>query len=349
MIVAHEDAQTIHVQDGGATIDASDGCVLIDAHNARCSVAAPKLLTVARVETGDMNDRARSFGDAPPVLDPELIANGGPGDDELIGGESADSLDGGGGGHDRMLGAAGPDILLDGDLPGGHDADVLVGGPEADTLVYEPRDKPVTVDLRAATTPEGDEIATIENVTGGNGADHLTGDGYANELLGGSGNDLLRGGAGDDTLRGQDGFDDAFCGLGTDLVWAEQRRDYVASDCEKVFVPGAAWTFSARPYPTSTSRTAVTYRLGCPRYESPTRRGPCSGKLTLRETRGRTRLLGSGAISKRSGQRTRPVRVRLTSAGRRLAGTRSGVLAIVTLKGRRLPSIGWTIRLRLPR
>ena len=341
VVVAHVDAHTITVRDPGATIEASGGCTSVDAHNARCVSSGPPL-TVARVETGDMNDRIRSFGNAPPVLDPELIGNGGPGDDELVGGESADSLDGGGGGHDRMLGAAGADILLDGDRPGEFDADVLVGGPEVDTLVYEPRDKPVTVDLREAKTPEGDKIATIENVSGGNGADVLTGDGYANMLRGGLGSDRLRGGAGDDLLNGENGFDTSFCGRGTDVAWVDTRRDYVASDCETVFVPGVAFAFSARPYPVAGTR----FSLGCPRFRSKARRGPCSGKLVLRETRGRTRLLGSGTISKRSGQRGRPVRVKLTPAGRRLARGKGGVLAIVTLKGKRLPSIGWTIRLR---
>src|SRR4051812_5727601 len=193
VVVSHTDAQTITVRDPGATIEASDGCESIDAHNARCSVAAPKLLIAARVETGDMNDRIRSFGNAPPVLDPELIGNGGPGDDELIGGESADSLDGGGGGHDRMLGAAGPDFLQDGDVSGKTDDDILVGGPAVDTLVYELRSAPVSLDLGEKDTPgerrEGDTIDTIENVIGGSGPDDLHGDGYANMLVGGAGAD----------------------------------------------------------------------------------------------------------------------------------------------------------------
>jgi hypothetical protein len=88
--------------------------------------------------------------------------------------------------------------------------------------------------------------------------------------------------------------------------------------------------------------------LGCPSFDAPAPPAACSGKLVLRETRGRTRLLGTGAISKRSGQRARPVRVKLTGAGKRLAHAKSGVLAIVTLKGKHVPVIGWTIRLRLP-
>ncbi|MEA2468770.1 MAG: hypothetical protein QOJ57_2896, partial [Thermoleophilaceae bacterium] len=161
MVVGHLDANTIHVRDAGATIDAGAGCTPIDAHNARC-VLADRPLTVARVETGDMNDRIRSFGNAPPVLDPELIADGGPGDDELIGGESADSLNGGGGGADRMLGAAGADVLQDGDVSGKNDDDLLVGGPAVDTIVYELRSGAVELTLGDEKTHgergEGDTV-----------------------------------------------------------------------------------------------------------------------------------------------------------------------------------------------
>jgi hypothetical protein len=342
VVVGQVDAQTISVRDAGARIEARDGCTTTDAHNARCvSSGAP--LTFALVETGDLNDRIRSFGNAPPLPDPQLSGSGGQGDDELIGGESDDHLDGGGG-HDRLLGAAGADTLRDGDYPGEADADVLVGGPDVDTVDYSHRQSATNIDLRDATTPEGDKLVTVENVYGGDAVDRLTGDGYANVLLGGFGADQLHGRAGDDILRGQDGFDSLFCGSGTDTAWVEERRDFVAPDCETVYLPGAGFSLEARPYPTR----GATFMLGCPTFDAPARRGPCSGKLVLRETRGRPRLLGTGTISQR-GPAAKPVRVKLTKAGRRLAHGRSGVLAIVTLKGNRLPVLGWTIRLRLTR
>jgi hypothetical protein len=349
VVVGHEDAATIHVRDGGAAIDASAGCEPIDLHNARCVAPGGASLNVARVETGDMDDRIRSFGNAPPVLDPELIGDGGPGTDELIGGESADSLNGGGGAGDRMLGAAGADILQDGDVSGSGDDDVLVGGPEIDTLVYETRDRGVSVVLGDEKTHgeagEHDSITTIENVIGGGGADRITGDGYANELLGASGADVLRAGAGDDLLRGDIGSDSLFCGAGTDLAWAETRRDFLAPDCERAAVISPAFTYTVRPYPVSARHGLVRFRLGCPKYHARAKRGACAGVLTLRETRGRTRLLGFGRISSRKS--AKPVAVKLTAVGRRLARKRSGVLAVVTLKGKRLPTLGWTIRLRV--
>lgn len=66
---------------------------------------------------------------------------------------------------------------------------------------------------------------TLENATGGNGADALTGNSVANRLLGrngndsilgGSGNDTLNGGSGNDTLRGQSGKDTLTGGTGQD-------------------------------------------------------------------------------------------------------------------------------------
>lgn len=48
---------------------------------------------------------------------------------------------------------------------------------------------------------------TLENATGGNGADSLTGNSVANRLLGRAGNDALLGGAANDTLDGGSGND----------------------------------------------------------------------------------------------------------------------------------------------
>jgi Ca2+-binding RTX toxin-like protein len=328
VVVGEIDANTMTVRDGGAVIDAQSGCEPNGLHQARCT--APAGLVLARVDTGDLNDRIRSFDETDPIVDPALVANGGPGDDELIGGESDDSLDGGGGGIDRLLGATGDDTLTDGDTSGSADADVLVGGPEMDTLLYDQRTRPVSLVLDDERTHgergEGDSISTIENVETGSGADRLRGDAHANVLSGGR------------------GVDSVFCGGGIDLALVSTRRDFVASDCERASMEGAGFIFTARPYPARWTVRGPIFRLGCPSYFDEGRAGRCSGKLTLRETRGRSRLLGSGLISKRT--KAANVGVKLKAIGNRLARRRGGVLAVVTLKGKRLPSIGWTIRLR---
>jgi hypothetical protein len=347
-VIGHEDAHTIYVRDAGATISTGSGCTALDAHQARCVATGP--LSFARVETGDMNDRIRTLGDPSPVPDAALIANGGPGDDELIGGNAGDSLDGGGG-TDRLLGAAGADTLTDGDTSGHANADVLVGGPEVDTVVYASRTAPLDLNLGDELTHgeqgEGDSLTSIENIVSGSGADLLTGDKLANDLAGGRGADRLRGGLGDDRLRGGPGADSIFCGGGSDVAYADRRADFIAPDCETLVYESSLFSYRARPYPVAARAAAVRFRLGCPKFGDPSKAGPCSGKLTLRETRAGSHLLGSGRISQR--RSAGAVKVGLTAAGRRLARTRSGVLATVTLKGKRLPGIGWTIRLRVPR
>ncbi|MGE0724329.1 MAG: M10 family metallopeptidase C-terminal domain-containing protein [Alphaproteobacteria bacterium] len=104
----------------------------------------------------------------------------------------------------------------------------------------------VTLDLRAgayssvgvtdAGAPGRDNLAiafgvTIENATGGAGADRLTGNGAANRLDGGPGNDTLAGGAGDDTLAG---------GAGDDLArFAGARADHaIGRDGQWLVVEG---------------------------------------------------------------------------------------------------------------
>ncbi|MBR8655752.1 S8 family serine peptidase [Achromobacter sp. Marseille-Q0513] len=99
----------------------------------------------------------------------------GAGNDEIIGDDSAEVLDGGAGddlltgngGDDRLYGGAGADILM-----GGAGDDVLNGGDGNDYL------------------------------DGGAGNDTLDGGAGDDTLLGTAGSDTLNGGAGDDTLRG---------------------------------------------------------------------------------------------------------------------------------------------------
>lgn len=67
-----------------------------------------------------------------------------------------------------------------------------------------------------ATEDEDDLVSTIENITGGFGADVLTGDARANTLRGGAGGDTLTGGGGDDTLYGGADVDTLVGGDGDD-------------------------------------------------------------------------------------------------------------------------------------
>jgi Ca2+-binding RTX toxin-like protein len=120
-------------------------------------------------------------------------------------------------------------------------ADVIDGKGDIDLLNYLGSASGVTVDLAHGTgsggDAEGDQITSIESVTGSSFADVLTGTGGSNELQGRSGDDNLVGQAGDDSLYGQDGNDQLHGGLGADymLGGAGDDRYYVDDPGDNVF------------------------------------------------------------------------------------------------------------------
>jgi len=132
-------------------------------------------------------------------------AEGGSGNDTLIGSGAANRLLGGAG-NDTLSGAAGDDTLS-----GGAGGDLLAGGDGVDWAAYDASSSGVAVSLLAGTASggeaAGDTLSGVENLRGSAFADTLTGDGGANALAGGAGNDLLRGGLGNDTLTGGTGND----------------------------------------------------------------------------------------------------------------------------------------------
>jgi Ca2+-binding RTX toxin-like protein len=129
------------------------------------------------------------------------------------------------GGDDWIEGHDGNDFLQ-----GGEGADLLFGGDDIDTAIYSDSPYGVTVDLQTGKgqggTAEGDQLYSIENVTGswsGEG-DHLIGNANDNVLSGLGGNDDLTGGAGADTLDGGWGVDraiysDSPAGVMVSLLW----------------------------------------------------------------------------------------------------------------------------------
>jgi Ca2+-binding RTX toxin-like protein len=166
---------------------------------------------------------------------------GGDGADTLAGGDDGDDLDGGGAddtldggtGDDGLVGGDGADVLDGSDgsdmLDGGLGPDVVRGGPgDFDEATYELRPDAVNVVIGGGPVSgvegEGDDL-DVERVIGGNGDDTLTGTG---------GNHGFDGGPGNDTISIRDGdADSAFCGAGTDTVFAD-LVDFVLDDCENV-------------------------------------------------------------------------------------------------------------------
>ena len=248
-------AQTT-IRDDGADVVAGPGCVAVDSHEVRCAQTPfvlngveLQLMPAVLLAAGDRDDSvtiARTSndynvyalgGDGADTLTGGGNLAGGPGNDVLTStsptpevcdkycsASSADVL-AGGPGNDVLRGGLGNEVLIgDGDSqsspdPGGG-ADVMDGGPGHDTVAYSGRAAAVRVDLAGAqpsgAVGEGDRLAGIESVSGGNGPDVLLGD---------AGPNRLGGGAGDDTLDGRGGNDQLMDGPGADVLLGREGDD----------------------------------------------------------------------------------------------------------------------------
>jgi Ca2+-binding RTX toxin-like protein len=133
---------------------------------------------------------------------------------DVIRGKTNDDIERGGDGNDTFLQGAADD-----------GADRVDGEGGVDTAQYGSRTGALTVTLNGAANDglagEGDNILpTVENVTGGSGADTFLGNpaSIANRLQGGAGADRLSGGGGGDVLVGQAGPDRLFGQDGGDAL-----------------------------------------------------------------------------------------------------------------------------------
>ena len=149
--------------------------------------------------------------------------DGEEGSDRIVGGGRDDWVIGGSE-EDQLAGGRGEDKLEPGDYAGGSRSvgdDVVRGGAGSDTVDYLEmyRASGVRVDLAegVATRAGHDLLYSIENASGGAGADELLGSSVRNFLSGGEGDDLLRGRAGRDRLE-PDNTEDDFAPLGNDTL-----------------------------------------------------------------------------------------------------------------------------------
>jgi len=140
------------------------------------------------------------------------IINGTDGDDDLVGTNAADVINGLGG-DDKLTAGAG-DTLNGGDgddrLIGAYGA-ILNGGAGIDTADYTGKVGMMTIDLAAGTgsfnAAQGTQFIDVENVIGGESGDRIFGNSAANHLFGNGGDDALWGGDGADILDGGAGVD----------------------------------------------------------------------------------------------------------------------------------------------
>ena len=163
--------------------------------------------------------------------------------ENLIGSAQDDSLRGNAG-DNRLDGGDGADALT-----GGGGDDILNGGAGGDRAFYVESASAVFVslinDFASGGDASGDDLNSIEHISGSNHGDQLWGDdgvnglaglggndvlkgfGGADTLVGGDGDDQLFGMDGDDTLNGADGADDMFGGIGNDLYLVDDVADAV--------------------------------------------------------------------------------------------------------------------------
>jgi Ca2+-binding RTX toxin-like protein len=191
-------------------------------------------VTSAIVQVGDRNDRVQAD------VTPQVVLEGGTGNDTLIGGTANDFLYGGDG-SDSLNGRDGTD-----DLDGGAGTDVLEGGPGfGDVADYQYKTAAITVRIDPATgiatggeIGENDTIMSdVESFWGGAGADTFIGDARGNIFRGLGGDDYFDGGLGGDLFNGGSGFDTLDYSLRTSPIYAYpglfscQSGEFGESDC----------------------------------------------------------------------------------------------------------------------
>jgi Ca2+-binding RTX toxin-like protein len=177
-----------------AKITPGAGCSRVNDFAVECGVSR---LTghhpAIAVDLGNLNDRLEPAF-IRPVHDIPLEAQGGPGNDTLLGGDESDDFDGGDG-EDTISGGVGPDVLS-----GYYGVDIIHGNENADTI------------------------------DGGPGDDDLNGDAGNDTISGNAGGDTLRGGSEDDTLYGNAGQDSLLGNLGKDKYFGGTEADSINSD-----------------------------------------------------------------------------------------------------------------------
>ena len=171
-----------------------------------------------------------SVVEAPPII-------GAAGDDNLLGTNCGETIDGragddnidarggndviiGGTGDDHIIGGSGNDVVYAGEgddiVFGGSGNDIVFGGAGNDHLYGEDGDDTIMGE-------DGDDF-----ISGGPGADILVGGADDDTLQGDGSNDTLDGGIGDDNLDGDEGDDVIIAGADDDYLSGDDGNDVLA-------------------------------------------------------------------------------------------------------------------------
>jgi len=185
-------------------------------------------------------------------------ANGGSGNDSIVGNQISNALIGNEG-NDTLIGNAGYDTLTGGagndELHGGSGNDSLDGGTDNDLLEGDAGHDTLYGGGGVDTLLGGDGNdrmfggAGNDSLDGGDNDDLIKGDGGRDTLSGGAGNDTLSGGdgndsldgrAGDDLLRGGNGRDTMLGGTGNDTLTGDAGGDSIDGGDNDDLVAGGA-------------------------------------------------------------------------------------------------------------
>lgn len=153
-----------------------------------------------------------------------LVAEGGEGNDWLLGGSAPDQFSGGPG-DDVFSGLGGEDVYFTAEADG---SDVFNGGADFDAVSYQGRNVNLEIHACASEVAIGCEAGSCDcsgSMSGEPGED----DRLVNieDITAGSGDDLIYGSEAADSLSGGPGDDDIFGLGGSDLIYGEGGDDHM--------------------------------------------------------------------------------------------------------------------------
>jgi hypothetical protein len=253
-VVINGDSTTTYEVSDAAGINPGAGCTTAQpadgSHPRPWAQCGSSSTTKVGVDLGDGDDR---------VADSALVWHHVTSQFTVDGGTGADNID--------LRNSDGIEGVTSHTVVGGDDNDIIAVGATGDggsnTIDSGPGDDSVTDQSNAGevdsvTLGDGDDSFRgsdgNERVDGEAGDDRLTGNGGDDELVGGPGRDTLVGDSsdlsitGNDTINAVDGEPDSVsCGLGGDVVNADQFDTVDRSECESVHRVHVGAT--ARPHP----------------------------------------------------------------------------------------------------
>ncbi len=123
-------------------------------------------------------------------------------------------------------------------LEGMGGADTIDGGAGSDYANYGRSDAGVTVNLKTnihtGGDAEGDNLISIENITGSDYGDNITGSDVGNKIYANDGDDIIYGGAGTDTLYGENGADTFLYGASDSFGYVDTIKDFDVTEGDKI-------------------------------------------------------------------------------------------------------------------